>query len=111
MHEKAKEIIEKRIDNLIDEFDFEKRKVLHPEECICYQQDKKCHDIEKLNCFFCFCPKYDNSIKEGRCRINSPKAKYIECKEGKILDCSECDFPHNKENIKKILLTKLYFEE
>jgi Zn-finger protein len=104
MHEKAKDIIEKRIDTLIDEWDFEIRKKNNLSECVCYKQNKKCHDVQDLNCLFCFCPNYDRSVKEGKCKINSPKGKYIDNHEGKILDCSDCDFPHSKEVVKKILM-------
>lgn len=110
MHKFTKELIEKRIEILIDEFDFEKRKKGNPKECICYRQNKKCHDIENLNCLFCYCPYYDASISEGRCKINSISGKYVENTNGKILDCSDCVIPHDKENIKKILL-KLYLGE
>ncbi|OGJ16329.1 hypothetical protein A3K74_01910 [Candidatus Pacearchaeota archaeon RBG_13_33_26] len=107
MHELAKNIITERIDELIKEWNFENRKS-NADECICYQQGKKCHDIKNLNCFFCYCPNYDTSVKEGRCFINSPKAKYIDNHNGKILDCSDCDFPHKPENIKKLLTRRFY---
>jgi Zn-finger protein len=102
MHELAKEIIEKRIDKLIDEWSFEKRKKSNINEC------KKCHDLEDLNCLACLCPHYDMSVKEGACEINSPKGKFTDTPYGKILDCSDCNFPHKPENIKKILMKKLY---
>ena len=107
MHKLAKELIKQRIDILIDEFDFEKRRSSNSEECICYQQNKKCHDLENLNCLFCYCPFYDLSAKEGGCKMNSSKGKYVGNCQGKIWDCSDCDFPHKKENVKDILL-KLY---
>lgn len=103
MHELAKEIIEKKNEEIINEWNFEKRKKINPDGCVCYGQDKKCHNIEELNCFFCYCPNYDTSIKEGKCRINSPDGKYIDNHEGKILDCTGCDFPHRKENAVKLL--------
>ena len=110
MHKLAKEIIEKRIDRLIEENNFEKRGISHSDECICYQQNKPCHNIENLNCLFCFCPNYDLSFKEGKCKINSPKRKYIENHLGRILDCSDCDFPHKIDNVKSILL-KIYIQD
>ncbi len=103
MHKIAEDIIEKRISKLIDEWDFDKRKNTNPEECICYQQNKPCHNITNLNCFFCYCPNYDTSVKEGKCKINSQKAKYIDNHEGRILDCTDCDFPHKRENAIKLL--------
>jgi Zn-finger protein len=103
MHELANEIIGKNINEVISGWDFEERKKANPNGCICYEQNKKCHDLENLNCFFCYCPNYDKSVKEGKCKINSPKGKYINNHEGKILDCSDCDFPHKKENAIKLL--------
>jgi Zn-finger protein len=108
MHEYAKQLIEKRIDSLIEEWDFEKRKKSHPEECPCYSLDKKCHDIEDLNCLFCLCPNYDIGVKEGKCNIESPNGKHIDNHEGKILDCSDCNLMHIKGNVKKYLLNRLY---
>lgn len=103
MHALANEIREQRIGEVIDEWNFEKRKKANPNGCVCYEQDKKCHNLKKLNCFFCYCPDYDRSVKEGRCRIDSPDGKYIDNHERKILDCSECDFPHKRENAIKLL--------
>lgn len=113
MHELAKEILKKRtfkileewdcdISKLIDKFNFDLRKKANPEECPCYQQDKPCHNIENLNCLFCFCPNYNLSIEEGGCKINSPKGKYVYSPNGKIWDCSDCDWPHKIENIRSI---------
>jgi Zn-finger protein len=88
-----------RIKTILEEWDFEKRKKTNLDECICYQQDKKCHNLEKLNCYFCYCPYYGE-----KCAIDSPDVKYVTSMSGKkILDCSDCNFPHLEENIKKIL--------
>ena len=103
MHVLANDIIEERIEKVIDAWDFDRMKKEHPETCVCYVQDKKCHDTENLNCLFCYCPNYDRTVKEGKCKINSPNGKYIDNHEGKILDCSDCDFPHKKENAIKFL--------
>jgi Zn-finger protein len=102
MHEYAKELIEKRIDKLISEWDFEIRKKDNTNIC------EKCNNTEDLNCLFCFCPHYDLSVKEGACKINSPDGKYVDGPEGKILDCSNCDFMHKPENVKKYLLSRIY---
>jgi len=40
----------------------------------------------------------------------SPKGKYIDNCNGKILDCSDCDFPHVRENVRNMLL-KLYNQD
>ena len=103
MHKLANEIILKNVKEIIDDWNFEKRKKINPNGCVCYEKDKKCHEIEELNCFFCYCPNYDRSIKEGRCKINNLKGKYINNHEGKIWDCSDCTSPHEKENAIKLL--------
>ena len=103
MHELAAEIINKRVEDLIEEHSFDKLKDKNPGVCPCYEQNRKCHDVEELNCFFCYCPKYDRSTPEGKCKINSPEGKYVETAEGKKLDCSDCTLPHIKENAIKLL--------
>lgn len=59
-----------------------------------------CHDMDDINCLFCFCPLYSTD-----CTGNP---LYIESDKGKVKDCSNCTFPHKKENYNKIieLLTK-----
>jgi len=102
MHKIANEIINERISEVVDNYDFEKQIEINPNGCPLYQQNQKCHNIEDLNCFFCYCPKYDRTVKEGKCKIDSPKGKYIEGIDGKIFDCSDCDYPHKKENAIKL---------
>lgn len=50
-----------------------------------------CHDMEHLNCLFCYCPL--NSMEH--CPGNSA---YIEKNGKRIKDCSKCTFPHEAEN-------------
>lgn len=97
--EESKKFIEKHIQRIIEEFDFEKQKIKNPGKCPCYLNGK-CHDIQDLNCFLCFCPEYDNSKEEGGCKIGSEKGKWFfneKLPKGKIWDCSDCDYPHRKE--------------
>jgi len=113
MHELATEIIQKKNEELIDASIYEKQKQINPKGCIHYLEGTKCHNLEKLYCFFCFCPKYDRTIKEGGCKngtikeegrdINPAKGKYIDTKEGKILGCSDCILPHKRDNAIKLL--------
>lgn len=52
-----------------------------------------CHKgIEEINCLFCFCPLYN--LKD--CGGNY---KYTDG----IKDCTNCTFPHKKENYDKII--------
>ena len=145
--EKAKRLIEARIRNLLNEFDFDKRKIKSPNECPCYLQNKPCHNIpeEDLNCFLCYCPEYntenflfsvsqpqesrilgaqkifhrfsaspetqglrDINSEEGRCNLGNPQGKgkwfYHEAlPHGRIWDCCDCSYPHDKEVAEKYL--------
>ena len=50
-----------------------------------------CHDMEDMNCLFCYCPLHHMEPCPG-----SPK--YIEKNGNRVKDCSTCTFPHDKEN-------------
>lgn len=54
----------------------------------------KCEDTENFNCLFCYCPLYALGDKCGG------NFKYIE--EG-IKDCSDCMFPHIRNNYMAVL--------
>lgn len=53
-----------------------------------------CHDLEKINCLFCFCLLY--GLKEC---IGDPEYLKGENKR----DCSDCTFPHERENYGEII--------
>jgi len=105
MNSSIKKFIEQHIERIIKEFDFENQKKNKPDKCICYSKGK-CHKIESLNCFLCYCPEYENSDESGGCRIKSLKGKWIfneKLSSGKIWDCSDCDYPHKRELVEKHL--------
>jgi len=102
MNSETKRFIDQHIKKIIDEFDFENRKSKNPNECPCYK-DKKCHEIENLNCFLCYCPEYDNNKEEGGCKIGSNKGKWFVSENKKIWDCGDCNYPHKKEIFEKYL--------
>ncbi len=56
-----------------------------------------CHKgIEHINCLFCYCPLYHLAACPG-------KPDYVE-KNGRLLKrCTDCTFPHKKENYEKII--------
>jgi len=108
MDKNTKDCIEKKVEQILKEFRFSHRSKDHPEECPNYHRQKPCHDIipEELNCFFCLCPEYDNSKEEGGCFMNNPKGKWFyhpSHQKGRIWDCSDCNYPHKEENIRKYL--------
>lgn len=102
MNPKTKEFIERHIQKIINEFDFENQKLKNSKSCPCFV-DGKCHEVENLNCFLCFCPEYDNSKEEGGCKRGSLKGKWFVKRDKKIWDCSDCDYPHKKETVEKHL--------
>lgn len=95
------------IKEILTEFDFENKKKKNPDSCVCYS-DGKCHNLEKLNCFFCYCPEYETTKAEGGCKINSEKGKWFVKGDKKIWDCSDCNYPHKEEFIKKHLRERLH---
>ena len=108
--ERAKRLIEARIRNLLNEFDFDKRKIKFPTECPCYMQNKPCHNISEgyLNCFLCYCPEYNLNLEFGGCNLGNPQGKgkwfYHEAlPHEKIWDCCDCSYPHDKEVAEKYL--------
>jgi len=57
---------------------------------------QKCHNIEPLNCLFCYCPLY-----ETECNGN-----FIILENG-VKDCSNCTIPHEPEFIINYLKTNI----
>lgn len=110
MNDLVKRAIEARIDLVIRDFNYEIRKEQHPEECPC-NSSGKCHNISDLNCFFCYCPWYNNSIPEGGCKIGNPlqTGRWFyrpgHQVSDRIWDCSDCVYPHKEEVIRSVLTT------
>lgn len=95
------------IEKIIEEFRFSTQKRKNPDACPCYS-DGPCHDMDgKLNCFFCFCPKYDNSAPEGGCKLpETGEGKWFyhpDLPTGRIWDCSKCKYPNREETVRESL--------
>lgn len=99
-------------DELIEYFDFDNMKQKHPEFCPLYVDNKKCHDVEHLNCYFCACMHFrfdDNGIDNkstnkrvySYCSIESKNSSIFENAESIHNDCSQCIVPHKIHAIKK----------
>ncbi|MEA1982421.1 MAG: hypothetical protein U9N39_02660, partial [Campylobacterota bacterium] len=73
-------------EQIIDYFDFESMVENEKEFCPLYAQHKKCHDMEKLNCYLCACPNF--RFKDEGVEKVEEKTKYsfcdIESKDGKV---------------------------
>jgi len=98
-------------EQIIEYFDFENMKTKEPDFCPLYAKNKKCHDMEQLNCYLCSCPNFRYSDK-GVAQVES-KTQYsycdIESKDGRQgtygeaihQDCSKCKVPHSRNYVKE----------
>jgi Zn-finger protein len=70
--------------------------------CLLYKENKKCHNLENLNCYFCGCPHFRINDIESFCNINSKDGNKIKAKDGFIhQDCTKCTIPHHEKYITK----------
>ncbi len=107
-----KKLINKTNDEVIEYFKFENMVNNEPDFCPLYKENKKCHDMEDLNCYLCACPNFrfdDNGFE----KTSDGKTLYsicsINCKDGSQFigenyihqNCSDCVIPHKKKYIKK----------
>lgn len=98
-------------EQIIDYFDFENMVKEEKEFCPLYKDNKKCHDMESLNCYLCACPNFrfnDDGIKEldGKtqfsfCDIDSKEGRHGVYGSKIHQDCSKCSVPHNKAYVEK----------
>ena len=102
---KHKKIVEKLAylsdDELIDYFDFDNMVKHEIDFCPLYKDNKKCHDIEELNCYFCACPNFRVDSKKSFCNIDSKYGGTIKTQDYIHQDCSKCSIPHSKSYITK----------
>lgn len=98
-------------DEIIEYFDFENMVDKEPDFCPLYSKNKKCHDINKLNCYLCACPyfrfneagfeKKNNKTVFSNCSINSKKGRLGEYGDKIHQDCSKCTVPHKEKFVAK----------
>jgi len=96
---------------VIDYFDFENMKVKEVDFCPLYVDNKKCHDMESLNCYICACPnfrfddvgikKVDENIQYSFCDIESKDGRQGVYGEAIHQDCSGCGVPHHRAYVEK----------
>lgn len=96
---------------VIEYFRFENMVVNEPDFCLLYAENKKCHEIESLNCYWCACPYFrfnDSgfSIAEGKtlystCSIESKEGAQFVSDKSTHQDCTHCLIPHGEKVIKK----------
>ena len=111
-HRKIVEKLENLSDNeVVEYFRFKNMVVAEPDFCPLYAKNRKCHDIENLNCYLCACPhfrfdddglkKVDGKTLKSVCSIDAKESRTIEHDEIIHLDCSLCLLPHRESFIKK----------
>jgi len=100
-----------RDEEVIAYFRFENMVKKEPDFCPLYKENRKCHDIEELNCYLCACPNFrfdDNGLEEidgkslkSRCAIDSEEGSRFIGKDAIHQDCSGCLVPHTFSYILK----------
>jgi Zn-finger protein len=103
---KHKKLVEKLAhlsdEELINYFDFDNMVKAEPDFYLLYKENKKCHDMEKLNCYLCACPNFRVGKSSSTCAINSKDGGSIKAPDGFThQDCSNCTVPHKVEYIKE----------
>ncbi len=114
---KHKKIVEKLVSKgldkeaIIDYFDFENMKEKEIDFCPLYVKNKKCHEMESLNCYLCSCPNFrfnDDGIKKveektqfSYCNIASKDGREGVYGEKIHQDCSGCGVPHHRSYVQK----------
>ena len=98
-------------EEVVEYFDFDNMKIKHTDFCPLYAKNKKCHDIENLNCYLCACPNFrfnDNGFKKvenrtlfSKCNINSKDGDQFKTDNAIHQNCSGCLVPHHESYIQK----------
>lgn len=81
-------------------FDFDNMVKNEPDFCPLYKENKKCHDIEQLNCYFCACPYFRLDSNKSFCSIDAKDGDEFIGPDGfRHQDCSKCSIPHKTKFI------------
>ena len=114
---KHKKIVDKLVkkgfkkEQIIEYFEFENMIKNEKDFCPLYSKAKKCHQMEKLNCYLCACPNFrfnDDGIKVldaktqySFCDIGSKDGQQGVCGDKIHQNCSSCSTPHHKSYVEK----------
>jgi hypothetical protein len=89
---------------IITYFRWENLRKKEPDFCPLFEESKKCHEMEQLNCYLCACPnfRFDDGVHKGRvswCAIDSKEGSTMEHAGCMHQDCSACTVPHHEKYI------------
>ncbi len=114
---KHKDIVDKLVtdgftkEQIIDYFDFDNMVKEENDFCPLYKENRKCHEMESLNCYLCACPNYrfnDEGIKKVEektqfsfCDIDSKDGQQGIYGDKIHQNCSGCSVPHHKSYVEK----------
>ncbi len=116
-HGKKHKAIMAKLTQLSDEeviryFRFENMIEKEPDFCPLYKDNKKCHDMENLNCYLCACPNFrfdDEGFKQieektlySICNIDSKDGSQYISDDAIHQNCSGCLVPHHEAYIQKV---------
>lgn len=97
---------------VIDYFDFDNMKLKEVTFCPLYKDNKKCHDMEFLNCYICACPNFrfkdegieviENKTQYSLCDIQSKDGRQGVYGDAIHQDCSGCGVPHHRNYVEKV---------
>ena len=99
-------------DEVIEYFRFDNMVEKENDFCPLYKDNKKCHDMEDLNCYLCACPNFRfktegfEKTEEGRtlfsvCNIKSRDGSQYIGDDYIHQNCSGCIVPHREKYIKR----------
>ena len=107
----VKKLIDQGYDKekIVEYFYYENMLINENNFCPLYAKNKKCHDIEKLNCYMCACPNFrfndegidtiEDKVRYSLCVIDSPDGKAGVYGNKIHQNCTGCSVPHAKEYI------------
>ncbi len=107
-----KKLEDRSVDEVIEYFKFENMVKNEPDFCPLYKDNKKCHDMEDLNCYLCACPNFRfkgdgfEKTEDGKtlfsvCSIKSRDGSQFIGDDYIHQNCSGCIVPHRAKYIKK----------
>lgn len=89
-------------EEIVKYFLYDNMKEAEPDFCPLYKLNKKCHNLDNLNCYLCACPlfRFNDSQLKSWCSVNHKNSEQLTIGDMDICDCSDCSVPHSIHVIK-----------